>query len=135
MKRLLLILYLFMLAGIKLYAQDDDGNERIRDKMNEFIQQRLNLSKSEAEKFSPVFIRYFREWRTTLRTSKDEPSLLRQQKVVDLRLRYKDQFKEIIGEKRSIEVFDHQKAFIDGIRTIRRERLELNNSNRQRKNR
>ena len=135
MKRLLLILYLFTLAGIKLYAQDDDGNERIRDKMNEFIQQRLNLSKSEAEKFSPVFIRYFRDWRTTLRTSKDEPSLLRQQKIVDLRLRYRDQFKEIIGEKRSNEVFDHQKAFIDGIRTIRRERLELNNDKRQRKNR
>ena len=138
MKKLLLIVFLFMMAGIKLYAQDDDndnGNERIRDKMNEFIQQRLNLSKSEAEKFSPVFIRYFREWKTTLKTSKDEPVLMRQQKIVDLRLRYRDQFKGIIGEKRSTEVFDHQKAFIDGLRTIRRERQELNNGGRTRKNR
>lgn len=123
-----------MLASVKLIAQDDDnGNERIRDKMSQYIQERLNLSKTEAEKFSPVFLRYFREWKTTLRESKGEPVLLRQQKIVDLRLRYRDQFKEIIGEKRSNEVFDHQQRFIQGMRDLQRERLEKNGGERPRK--
>lgn len=137
MKRLLLIFFLFMLAGIKLYAQDDDDNrtEKIRDKMNEFIQQRLNLTKSEAEKFSPVFLRYFKEWRTTLRDTKAEPGLVRQQKIVDLRIRYRDQFKGIMGEKRSNEVFDHQDRFIKEIKNLRKERLESGNNKLPRKNR
>jgi len=138
MKRFLLIIFLFMLAGVKLHAQevdDDRGNEKIRDKMNQFIQQRLNLSKTEAEKFSPVFLRYFKDWRTTLRDTKAEPVLVRQQKIVDLRLRYRDQFKGIIGDKRSTEVFDHQQRFIEEIKTLRRERLENGNQKLPRKNR
>jgi hypothetical protein len=137
MKKLLLIFSLFMLTGITLLAQQDDdgGNEKIRDKMSQYIQERLSLSKAEAEKFSPVFLRYFREWKTTLRESKGEPVILRQQKIVDLRLRYRDQFKEIIGEKRSNEVFDHQQRFIQGIRDLQRERREQNGGERLRKNR
>ncbi|MGC4037604.1 MAG: hypothetical protein QM764_16705 [Chitinophagaceae bacterium] len=135
MKKLLLIFFLFAFTGFKLFAQEDDGNEKIRDKMNEFIQQRLNLSKDEAEKFSPIFLRYFKEWRTTLRTTKDEPSLIREQKIVDLRLRYREQFKVVIGEKRSTDVFDHQKAFITAMRNLRSERMERNDAIRARKNR
>jgi hypothetical protein len=137
MKRLLLIFFLFLMAGVKLHAQDDDdnGNEKIRDKMNEFIQQRLNLTKAEAEKFSPVFLRYFKDWRSTVRSSKADPVLVRQQKIVDLRVRYRDQFKGIIGEKRSTEVFDHQQRFIQEIKNIRRERLENGGNKLPRKNR
>ena len=134
MKSVLIIFSLFILAGTSLFAQQDDkGNERIRDKMSQYIQERLSLSKSEAEKFSPVFLRYFRDWRVTLRESKGEPSLLRQQKIVDLRVRYRDQFKEIIGEKRSNEVFDHQQHFIQGMKDLQRERLEKNGGERPRK--
>ena len=134
MKSVLIICSLFILAGTSLFAQQDDkGNERIRDKMSQYIQERLSLSKSEAEKFSPVFLRYFRDWRVTLRESKGEPSLLRQQKIVDLRVRYRDQFKEIIGEKRSNEVFDHQQHFIQGMKDLQRERLEKNGGERPRK--
>jgi hypothetical protein len=127
MKKILLIVSLFLFTGVRLLAQeqaDNEGNEKIRDKMNEYIQQRLNLSKAEAEKFSPVFIRYFKEWRQTLRDTRGEPLLLRQQKIVDLRLRYRDEFKTIIGDKRSAEVFDHQEQFIQGIRKLRQERLQ-----------
>jgi hypothetical protein len=134
MKRLLTIFSLFMLTGIQLLAQqEDNANEKIRDKMSQYIQERLSLSKTEAEKFSPVFLKYFREWKMTLRESKGEPVLLRQQKIVDLRLRYRDQFKEIIGEKRSNEVFDHQQHFIQGMKDLQRERLEKNGGDRPRK--
>jgi hypothetical protein len=126
MKRLLIILSLLFVTSARLWAQDDDdqdgGNEKIRDKMSEFIQKRLDLSKDEAEKFAPVFIRYFKEWRQTLRETKGLPVLDRQQKIVDLQLRYRNQFREIVGEKRGDQVFNHQRKFMDEIIRIRKER-------------
>ena len=127
MKKLFFILSLLFVTSVRLFAQDDDdqndGNEKIRDKMSEFIQRRLDLSKAEADKFAPVFIRYFKEWRQTLRETKGLPPLDRQQKIIDLQLRYRNQFREIIGEKRGDQVFEHQRRFIEEIRKIRQERL------------
>jgi hypothetical protein len=123
MKRFLLILSLLFVTGSCLFAQDDDdGNEKIRDKMNEYIQKRLNLSNDEAKKFSPVFLKYFKEWRQTIRDNKGDKLIL-QQKIVDLRLRYRTQFREIIGEKRGNNVFTHQENFIRELRDIRKDRL------------
>lgn len=127
MKKIILILTLFLLTGSLLRAQnEDENNDKIRDKMTEFIQRRLDLSKSEAEKFSPVFLRYFHEWRSTLKEFKGNPDrLLLQQKIVDLRLRYRNEFKDIVGAKRSNQVFEEQQRFIEGVRKIREgERLE-----------
>jgi len=114
MKRFLLILTLALFAGFVAKAQDDD-NDKIRDKMREFIQKRMNLSKNEAERFTPVFIRYFREWRQAIREHKDD-ILERQKRIVDFKIRYRDEFKEIVGEKRSNEVFKRQEEFVRIIR-------------------
>ena len=102
MKRFLLILSLSFLTGPFLFAQDDDetdGNDKIRDKMNEYIQKSLNLTDDEAEKFTPVFLRYFKEWRQTIKENKDDRLIL-QQKIVELRLRYRTQFRELSVKKR-----------------------------------
>jgi len=129
MKKLLFILSLLFVSSARLFAQDDDvsndGDDRIRDKMNEFIQKRLDISKAEAEKFTPVFIRYFKEWRQTLRENKqqDRPILERQQKLLDLQVRYRNQFRDIIGEKRSDQVFEHQRLFIKEMAKLRSERM------------
>ena len=123
MKKLVYILSLLLFTGLVAKAQDDGADEKIRDKMREYIQKRLALSKNESEKFTPVFVRYFKEWRTTLRENRG-PKLDLQQKIVDLRLRYRTEFKEILGEKRSNEVYEHQEKFIREIRIIGKERLQ-----------
>lgn len=121
MKKILLILTLTFFAGFAVKAQEDD-NDKIRDKMREFIQRRLNLSKNEAERFTPVFIRYFREWRQTLRENRNLPDVLeRQKRIVDLKIRYRNEFKEIVGEKRSNDVFKKQDEFV---RIIREQALD-----------
>lgn len=124
MKRFLLIVSLFFVSGTSLFAQDDDndGNEKIRDRMNEYIQKRLNLSNDEAKKFTPIFLQYFKEWRQTLRDNKGDRLIL-QQKIVDLRLRYRTQFREILGEQRGNQVFGHQEKFIQELRDLRKDRL------------
>lgn len=133
MKKILLILALFFIALPVLHAQEDDeNNDKIRDKMTEFIQRRLNLTKNEAEKFSPVFLRYFHDWRSTLRDFRGNPDrLLLQQKIVDLRLHYRSEFKDILGEKRSNEVFEQQERFIDGVRKMRENQRFENRPNRR----
>lgn len=123
MKKFLLILTLLFVSASVLHAQDEDtdgDNDKIRDKMTEFVQRRLNLNKNEAEKFSPIFLRYFKEWRTTLRNFKSDRLIL-QQKIVELRLRYRTEFKDIIGEKRSNEVYRQQEIFIQEVKRMRDE--------------
>ena len=131
MKRFLLILTLALFAGFAAKAQDDD-NDKIRDKMREFIQKRLNLSKNEAERFTPVFVRYFTEWRQALKENRDDV-LIRQQKIVDLRIRYRTEFREIVGEKRSNDVYKQQDIFIREIREMREEQIKARRTERPNK--
>ncbi len=121
MKKILFILSLFLVISNAAKAQDE---EKIRDKMREYIQQRMRLTSNEAERFSPIFLRYFREWRTTLRDNQGDRLIL-QQKVVELRIRYRTEFKEILGERRSNEVYVHQEKFIKELKDIiRQERMQ-----------
>ena len=120
MKRFLLILTLALFAGFAAKAQDDD-NDKIRDKMREFIQKRLDLSKDEAEKFTPVFIRYFKEWRQNL---KESDVLIRRQKITEIQIRYRTEFREIVGEKKSNEIYRQQKIFIDNLQKVRDDQIK-----------
>ena len=131
MKKFLLILTLALLAGFSSKAQDDD-NDKIRDKMREFIQKRLDLTRNEAERFTPVFIRYFHEWKQTLQETKGD-ILIRQQKIVDLRIRYRTEFRDIIGEKRSNAVYKQQDIFIHEIQQMREEQIKARRAERPNK--
>ena len=128
MKKFLLILTLALLGGFVSKAQDDD-NDRIRDKMREFIQKRLSLTRNEAERFTPVFIRYFREWKQTLQENRGDV-LIRQQKIVDLRIRYRTEFRDIVGEKRSNDVYKQQDIFIREIKEMREEQIKARRADR-----
>jgi hypothetical protein len=130
MKKLFTILSFLLVTTIPLFAQQDDddneGGEKIRDKMSEYIQKRLDLTKSESEKFVPLFLRYFHEWKKTLRDNRTLPSLDRQQKIIELRVRYRSQFRDIIGDQRSNQVFGHQDDFV---RELIKQRAELRRNN------
>lgn len=123
MKKLLYIL-IFTAAVHPVFAQDEGpGEGKLREKMIEYIQTKLGLSRTEAEKFGPVFVDYFKELKRTNKDFKGDRLVL-QQKTAELRLRYRDQFKPIIGEKRSNDVFTHEREFIEKVKDIRKERIE-----------
>jgi hypothetical protein len=119
-----LFLFVFTLTGT-VSAQDDQAGDggKIRERMIEYIQEKLGLSKAEAEKFSPVFINYFKELRKTNQEFKGDRLVL-QQKIAELRLRYRDQFRPIIGEQRSNDVFTHERDFIQKVKQERDLRLQ-----------
>ena len=103
--------------------------DKLRERMVEYIQKRLDLSKSEADRFSPVFLDYFNELRKTNQAYKGD-ALVRQQKIADLRLRYRDQFKNIVGDKKSNDVFTYERDFIKGVQDSLKDRLENGHDNR-----
>jgi hypothetical protein len=49
-----------------------------------------------------------------------------QQKIIALRLQYRTQFREIMGERRGDQVFVQQERFIQELRELRKERLRNN---------
>ena len=122
MKKILLILTLALLTGFSSIAQNDE-HDKIRDKMTEFIQKRLDLTRNEAERFTPVFIRYFKEWKQTLQENRND-GLVRQQRIIELRLRYRTEFRDIVGEKRSNDVYKQQDVFVREIREMREEQIK-----------
>jgi hypothetical protein len=124
MKRILYIFCLFTLS-LTARAQDDDAGNggRIRERMSQYIQKNLALNEGESARFAPVFLSYFNELRQINQTYRGDRLVL-QQKIVDLRIRYRDQFKPIMGEKRSNEVFTHEREFVDKVKQEIMERKE-----------
>lgn len=113
MKKWLLILTLFLLPGITALAQKEDpaqGGGKIQERMREYIQKNLGLSKNESERFSPIFLRYFREFVQTHRLYKPDKLIL-QQKIVELRLRYRGEFRQIMDEQRANKVYQYEDKF------------------------
>jgi hypothetical protein len=124
MKKIVYILvFVFSFSHVS-FAQDDDAGGKLRDRMIQYIQDKLGLSKSEAEKFQPVFMDYLKDMRSTKQQYKNGDRLVLQQKIIDLRIRYRDQFKPIIGEARSNQVFKHEHDFIEQARTELKDRLD-----------
>jgi len=113
MKKYLYILLLFLLPAVAAFSQDVDPaeeNGKIAVRMREYIQKNLGLSKSEAQKFTPVFARYFRDFAQTHRQNKGDRLIL-QQKVIELRLRYRGEFKQIMDDQRANKVFQYEDKF------------------------
>ena len=124
MKKILYILIFFFSLSRVSFAQDnDDAGGKLRDKMIEYIQNKLGLSKVEAEKFQPLFLDYLKDMRSTKQQFRGDKLIL-QQKIIDLRIRYRDQFKPIIGEARSNAVFQHEHEFVEKAIKERNDRLQ-----------
>ena len=133
MKKISFILGLLIFTGITVMSQDEGfrDNDKVQAKMNEYLQKRLGLSRNEAEKFGPVFGRYLLELRKSNREFTDP--LIRQQRVAELRIRYRDElFKPILGDQRAMKVFIVEREFYDKVQEVlknRRERLDDNRPN------
>lgn len=133
MKLFLYALCLMLSLHTASFAQDDERDDggKVRKSMTEYMQKRLGLSKSETERFESVFLNYYNELRRTTQENRGDKLVL-QQKIVDLKLRYRDQFKIIMGEKRSNDVFMYERDFVEEVKELRKERL-MNENNRPNK--
>lgn len=117
---------LSLLPGLLIAQEEEENNPqagKLVQRMKEYIQKNLGLSKNEAEKFSPVFLEYFREFAQTHRQFRQDRLVL-QQKIIELRLRYRGEFRQIMDEQRANKVFHFEDKFRqEAIRIIRENRL------------
>ena len=96
--------------------------ERIPEKMNLFIQKKMQMTGGEREAFGPVFARYQKEWRETMRKNREDRLLARQQ-LIELQIKYRKEFSPIVGAKRVIQIYDLQEDFIRILRDVQDERV------------
>lgn len=129
MKRFFLIVSIVLASAFAVMAQDDElpdneGANKLQQRMAVYIQKRLGLTKGEAEKFSPIFLRYIVELRKTHRENKTDRPML-QLKVAELRIRFRNEFRQILDEQRANKIYDYQREFeLKVIDEIKQRRLE-----------
>jgi hypothetical protein len=130
MKKKIYIFLFFFLPCVAVFAQNEEVRQerKIPERMKEYIQNRLGMSKIEAERFSTVFLRYFHEFAQAHRENKTD-RLIFQQKVIELRIKYRGEFKQILDEQRANKVYHYEDEFrkkaIDIIRENRRDRTPV----------
>ena len=119
MKKLLTILSFVLLATVKSFAQEGDEPPpppppeqagKLQQRMTEYIQKRLSMTDGEVKKFRPVFLRYLLQLRKTHQEFKGDRPLL-QLKIAELRVKARDEFKEVLNEQRANQVFEIQRDF------------------------
>ena len=134
MKKYFLILFVFISSAMNLVAQDDDGADdrggKLQQRMKEYIQKRLGLSRAESERFSPIFLRYIVELRRTHRENKADKPML-QLRVAELRVRFRNEFKLVMDEQRANKVYEYQREFENKVREEIKEKRLGNMPNRR----
>ena len=88
------------------------------------------LNKAEKDKFHPAFMEYVKELRKTNMENRDD-RLVMQQKIVDLRLRYRESFKAMMGEKKANDVFIYEREFMRELMELRKERIRKGGGKRK----
>ena len=109
-KYLLIILAIFGTISFTM-AQNGNGREKIQALKVAFITQKLHLTPSEAEKFWPVYNQYENEI-TQLRANKRDGDVLdNEEKLLDIRKKYKPSFEKILGPERLNDLYNAERDF------------------------
>ncbi|HEX4957316.1 MAG TPA: hypothetical protein VFV46_04010 [Lacibacter sp.] len=137
----LFMLFLFVTG----YAQeqqtspqpDPKAEEKIQAMEVGYISQKLKLTTEEAQKFWPIYNEYKRDMGQVIRTYRNNPDadiLDRDQKIIDIRKKYRDRFSGVIGTTRVRTFFqaegDFRKALMNRLKSSpQRPMLQRRNRN------
>ncbi len=129
MKKYLLIILVFLGSFSFAIAQGGNGPraEKIQQLKIAFISQKLDLTPAEAEKFWPVYNEYNNEIRNLRANNRNGDVLDNEQKLLDIRKKYKPQFENILGPQRSNDLFKAESQFRNIlIQRLKNQRLQKN---------
>jgi hypothetical protein len=115
MKRILAIVLFSFTAFSSLKAQDNDRAQRmekIQALKVAFITQKLSLTPDEAQRFWPIYNRYETDMRQTYTANKFTGDALdNEEKILNVKKRYKADFTKIIGDNKTNLLFNSEKEF------------------------
>ncbi len=93
---------------------DPKQEEKIQALEIAFISRKLDLTIDEAQKFWPVYNEYKRDMRHVMlqhRNNPNEGEIERDQKVIDVRKKYRDRIVGVIGQPRMNKFFQAEREF------------------------
>lgn len=105
----------------------DTGNGREKIKMLEigYLTRQLALSSREAEQFWPKFNSYRQELKATVTDKSISDKLDRQQRVLDIRKKYRREFSNVLGEERGQRVYEAEDRFKAMVRREMQQRMKM----------
>ena len=110
-----LISFLFLLCtGAKAQQEDQLGGkagEKLQAMEVAYLTRELNLSPEDAQKFWPVFNKYREEVKSTATDPALSDPLDRQQKVLNIRKQYRNDFSRVLNPDRGNKVFAAEDQF------------------------
>ena len=90
-----------------------------------YFTKKLNLTPEEAQKFWPIYNQYFEELRQIRQQNRDLDEVDMEEKVVNLRKKYKDEFSKALPGDKVNQFFKVDKEFTIFLRKELQERNEL----------
>lgn len=99
-----------------------------------FITKELNLNPDEAQKFWPIFNQYRNDLKTIAVERRNGDPLEKQQKMLDLRKRYREDFAKCLNHERAGRVFGAEEDFKSLVRReFQKRQMEKQQMNPRRK--
>ena len=126
MRRLLLLL-VWSIAATQLWAQPPGPEEggppdpKLPERMSKYIQENMEMTPAERDKFDPVFKQYMKDFAKVHRDNRGD-RLVMQQQVIELRLKYRKDFRQLFNEKRADRIFFEEDRFRQEVSRMIRER-------------
>lgn len=112
MKKYILIIFTlcsFLMVNAQKKGGGGEGN-KIEALKIAFITQKLDLTSSEAKKFWPVYNQYDDEVKNLKRNNNGDV-IERDEKLLNIRKKYKVQFQEIVGNDRANKLYNVEGEF------------------------
>ena len=113
MKKFYLLLVLVSITAF-VKAQDEAVNTEKKQQGIDalkvaFISRELDLTPDEAQKFWPIYNQYAKDLKNTIGRGTD--ALERDEKVLNLRKSYKEQFSNVVGQQRMNKMYNAEGRF------------------------
>jgi hypothetical protein len=132
MKRILFIIGVSLWCALRGTSQDvtlKDG--RLEALKIAYLTRKLNLSTSEAQKFWPLYNRYIDEIRQVKTKDRNVDEITFEERVVNIRKKYKSEFTHALPEERVNQFFKEDKEFNNIIRKELQDRQQLKQMRQQ----
>jgi len=123
-KIIFLLLVTFTVFSIANAQKQGTRSEKVQALKIAFITQKLQLTSAQAEKFWPVYNQYDSEIKS-LRTDNNEDVLENEEKLLNIRKKYKPTFEKILGPQKLNDLFNAERDFRNVlIRQLKNERQQ-----------
>lgn len=133
MKKLYLILSFIctgLLANAQQEVQQPDKKEQDIEALKvAFISKELQLTPEEAQQFWPVYNQYSKEMKTVINDNQGDV-IDNEEKVVNLRKRYRERFIKVLGQQRMNRMFGAEAGFRQLLIKAMRKQKQLRRENR-----